>query len=92
MLIRMFEDHRLVAVVINAPSHVGRFLQSKFGARYLKTGASDMSFKILLPAKTYLVEVPANATAISVATSIARHCKVGDEAKGTNLAPPVVKV
>ena len=93
MLIRMFEDHRLVAVVVNASSRVGSFLESEFGARYLKTGASEMSLKILLPPKTYLVEVPAYyATATSVATSIACHCKVGDEAKGTNLAPPVVKV
>ena len=92
MLIRMFEDHRLVAVVVNASSRVGSFLQSEFGARYLKTGAPEMSLKNLLPPKTYLVGVPANATTTSVATSIARHCKVGDEAKGTKLTPLVVKV
>ena len=79
-------------VVVDASSRVGRFLQSKFGARYLKTGAPEMSLKQLLPPKTYLVEVPANTTAIYVATSIARHCKAEDESKATNLVPPVVKV
>ena len=78
--------------VVDASSRVGGFLQAEFGARYLKTGAPEMALKRLLPAKTYLVEVPANATATSVATSIARHCKASDEAKGTNTAPLVVKV
>ena len=78
--------------VVDASSRVGRFLQSEFGARFLETGAPEMSLKNLLPAKTYLVEVPANATTSFVAMSIARHCKIGDEAKATYLAPLVVKV
>ena len=88
----MFEDHGLVAVVGDASSRVGRFLQSKFGARYLKTGAPEMSLKKLLPPKTYLVEVPANVTVTSIASSIARHCKANDDAGKTSLAQFFVKV
>lgn len=74
----MFEDHGLVAV-IDASSHVTRFLQSEFGARYLRRGAADQALKSLFPPKTYLVTVPKNSTAISVATRVARHCKAGGD-------------
>ena len=91
VLIRLFEDHSLVAVV-DASSRVGKFLQSKFGARYLRAGASEQSLQKLLPTETYLVEVPANVTATSVATSIAGHCKTGGDADQTRSAPIFVKV
>ncbi|CAM9398118.1 unnamed protein product [Ascophyllum nodosum] len=91
VLIRLFEDHKLVAVV-DASSRVGKFLQSEFGARYLRTGATEQSLQKLLPAKTYLVEVPTNVPATSVATSIAGHCKAGGDADQTRSAPIFVKV
>ena len=88
----MFEDHRLVAVVVDVSSRVGRFLKSEFGARYLKTGAPETSLKKLLPPKTYLVKVPANVTMTSIASSIARHCKAGDGPGKTSSAQIFVKV
>ena len=88
----MFEDHGLVAVVGNASSRVERSLQSEFGARYLKKGAPEMLLKNLLPPKTYLVRVPVNLTVTSIALSIARQCKAGDDAGWTSSAPLLVKV
>ena len=78
MLIRLFEDHGLVAV-IDTSSRVARFLQSKFGARYLREGAGESALKNLLPPKTYLAMISTNQTAISIATSVARHCKAGGD-------------
>jgi len=78
VLIRLIEDHGLVAV-IDTSSHAAKFLQSEFGARYLRRGASEPALKGLLPPKTYLVMVPSNATAVSIATSVARHCKAGGD-------------
>ena len=91
VFIRLFEDHSLVAVV-DASSRVGKFLQSESGARYLGAGATEQSLEKLLPTETYLVEVPANVTATSVATSIAGHCKTGGDADQTRSTPIFVKV
>ncbi|CAN0164993.1 unnamed protein product, partial [Ascophyllum nodosum] len=66
--------------------------QSEFGARYLREGALEQSLQKLLPAKTYLVEVPTNVTATSVATTIAGHCKTGGDADEGRSAPIFVKV
>ena len=89
VLIRLFEDHGLVAV-IKASSRLAVFLQSEFGASYLRQGAIEPSLKKLLPAKTFLVMVPTNATALSVANKVARHCK--DSSGQTNSNQVVVKV
>ena len=89
MLIRLFEDHGLVAV-IKATSRLAVFVQSELGASYLRRGAVEPSLKKLLPAKTFLVVVPANSTALDVATRVARHCK--DCSGQTSSEQVVVKV
>ena len=89
MLIRLFEDHGLVAV-IKATSRLAIFLQTELGASYLRRGAVEPSLEKLLPAKTFLVMVPTNSTALSVATRVARHCM--DCSGHTNSEHVVVKV
>ena len=82
MVIRLFEDHGLVAVV-KATSRLAIFLQTELGASYLRRGAAEPSLKKLLPAKTFLVMVPTNSTALSVAKELAGR---------TNSEQAVVKV
>lgn len=79
VLIRLIEDHGLVAV-IDTSSHVAKFLQSEFSARYLRRGASEPALRGLLPPGTYLVMVLPDTTAVSIATRVARHCKAGGDA------------
>ena len=91
VFIRLFEDHRLVAVV-DPSTRVARFLESEFGARYLGRGAVELSLKILLPAKTHLVTVPTNSTAISIAARVVRYCNAEGDAGQKNSETIVVKV
>lgn len=85
MLIRLLEDHGMVAVV-DTSSRAAKFLQTEFGARYLERGATESALKILLPPKTHLVLIPMNTTGESIAKTIARYCKAGGDAGQANLA------
>lgn len=87
----MFEDHGIVAVV-DKSSRVAKFLLTEFGARYLRRGAGEPALKCLLPPKTHIVTVPTDATAVSIATTIARYCGTGGDADEANLEPFAVKV
>ena len=91
ILIRLLEDHGLVAVV-DRSSRVAKFLQTEFGARYLRSGAGEPVLKTLLPPKTHLVTVPKNTTAVCIATTIAAHCKAGGDAGQAISEAIVVKV
>ncbi|CAN0356024.1 unnamed protein product, partial [Ascophyllum nodosum] len=82
VIVRLFEEHGLVAV-IKATSRLAIFLQTELGASYLRRGAVEPSLKKLLPAKTFLVKVPTNSTALSVAKELAGR---------TNSEEVVVKV
>lgn len=90
VLVRVFEDHGLVAVV-NAP-RIKKFLKTECKAKSLKGGATEPALKQLLPENTYLVPVPRGSTAISMAKIVARHCKRGGDAvDGFDSQPIAVK-
>lgn len=91
MLIRLFEDHGLVAVINGAC--VKKFLKSSLGAKCLKVGALEPCLQKLLPAHTYMIVVPRGSTAKSIAKAVAARCKAGgDEVVSFNQKPIVVKV
>lgn len=90
--VRLFESHGLVAV-LNASSHVAKFLQTEFGARYLRRGGETAALNNLLPPKTHLIKVPTNATAVSIAAIIAGwYYNSGGGSEQANVEPIALKV
>lgn len=78
MLIRLFEDHGLVAVINGA--RIKKFLRSEFDVISLKKGAEEPGLQKLLPPNTHLVIVPAGKSPTSVAKTLVSRCNaVGDD-------------
>lgn len=91
MLIRLFDEHRLVAVINGAP--IKKFLKSQFHAESLRGGASESSLLKLLPPNTYLIVVRPGNTTISIANAVAARCRAGvDSVEDFDVKPIPVKV
>lgn len=91
MLIRLLDQHRLVAVVNG--TRIKTFLKSEFKATSLKEGATEPALKDLLPANTYLVVVPPRSTSKAIAQAVKAYCKLGgDNIETFDTRPITVKV
>lgn len=91
MLIRLFDEHRLVAVINGAP--VKKFLKSQFHAKSLRDGASETPLLKLLPPNTYLIVVRPGDTTMSIANVVAARCRAGgDSVDDFSVKPIPVKV
>lgn len=91
ILIRLFDDHGLVAVVNS--TRVKKFLKSALNAVSLKNGATEPALKKLVPPNTYLVVVPSGCSTKSIAKIVAIHCSAQNGAvPAVNSRRSVVKV
>lgn len=91
VLIRVFEDHGLVAVINGTP--VKKFLKSQFHAKVLKSGATETPLQKLMPPNTYVIVVRAGSTTTSIAKAVVACCRAGgDTVVNFNAKPIAVKV
>lgn len=91
ILIRLFDDHGLVAVVNGGP--VKKFLKISLKAISLRAGTEIPGLQKILPANTYLITVPPASTTISVAKVVMDRCAAGGDSAGEPDSEPIpVKV
>lgn len=91
VLIRLFDDHGLVAVINGDP--LKKFLKRVLKAKPLKAGAKEPGLQKLLPANTYLLIVPPRSSATAVAIAVVDCCaREGDASEKEDLQPIPVKV